>query len=79
MGYDEWLEEPYQQACKAQEDWERAEENFLDDDAHLEAFDEWLETEGNAGKSLEEWQQTGDYQKSVDCYLEMMNSRYDNY
>lgn len=75
MGYDEWLQEPYQEECRAQEEWERAEEDFRDSDSYSEHYAEWLE-EGNEGTE-EEWEQTADYEKSVECHLDSMNSRYD--
>lgn len=73
MGYDEWLQEPYQEACKAQEEWERAEEDFRDSDTYSEHYTEWLE-EGNEGTE-EEWEQTADYEKSVES--QMSRNQYD--
>ena len=79
MGYDQWLEEPYQEECRAQEEWERAEEDFLDSDYYIEAYNEWLEEHGNAGKSEADYQQSSDYGRSVDFHLAMMkgSSPYD--
>lgn len=73
MGYDQWLEQPYQDACKLQEKWESAEEDFLESDSYLEAYDEWLES-GNVGTEAD-YQQSADYEKSVDSHLDMLNSR----
>ena len=73
MGYDQWLEEPYQEACRAEESYERAEESFRDSDGYHEGFAEWLEVEGNEGKTESDWEATGDYQRSVECHEECLN------
>ena len=75
MGYDQWLEQPYQDACRLQEKWETAEEDFLESDSYLESYDEWLEIDGNADKSEADYQQSADYAKSVDNHSEWLNSR----
>lgn len=79
MGYDQWLEEPYQEACKAQESYERAEESFRDSDNYHERFAEWLEVEGNEGKTESDWKATSDYEWSVECYEEWFNKPPDYY
>ena len=68
MGYDQWLEQPYQDACKAQESWERAEEEFRDSDRYNECYDEWV-ADCNEGTE-EEWELTTDYELSVDYYMD---------
>ena len=73
LDYDRWLEQPYQDACKAQESYERAEESFRDSDYYHEGFAEWLEVEGNEGKTQEQWEATGDYEKSVEAHEEWLN------
>ena len=45
MGYDQWLEQPYQDACKAQDAWDSAEEDFRDSDRYNEHYEEWLEND----------------------------------
>jgi hypothetical protein len=74
MGYDQWLEEPYQEACRAEESYERAEESFRDSDNYHERFADWLEVEGNEGKTESDWEATGDYQRSVECHEECLNA-----
>ena len=68
MGYDQWLEQPYQDACEAQEAWDRAEEDFRDSDRYSERYDEWV-AEGNEGTE-EEWELTSDYELSVEYYMD---------
>lgn len=68
MGYDQWLEQPYQDAYKAQEAWDSAEEDFRDSDTYNERYDEWL-AEGNEGTEAE-WELTSDYELSVESYMD---------
>ena len=68
MGYDQWLEQPYQDACKAQDAWDSAEEDFRDSDRYNEHYEEWLEND-NVGTEAE-WELTSDYELSVECYMD---------
>ena len=68
MGYDQWLEQPYQDACEAQDAWDRAEEDFKDSDRYNENYEDWLEN-GNEGTE-EEWELTSDYELSVESYMD---------
>lgn len=68
MGYDQWLEQPYQDACEAQDAWDSAEEGFKDSDMYNEHYEDWV-AEGNEGTE-EEWELTSSYELSVECYMD---------
>ena len=72
MGYDQWLEQPYQDACKAQDAWDRAEEDFRDSDRYNEHYEEWLHhfCDCNIKCTKAEWELTSDYELSVECYID---------
>ena len=71
MGYDQWLEQPYQDACKAQDAWDRAEEDFRDSDKYHEYYEEWLEN-GNEGTEAE-WELTSNNEFSVGYYIDSIS------
>ena len=68
MGYDQWLEKPYQDEYAANERYEDAERAYLESDYYSENIGEWEES----GKSLEDYKNSQDYKDSVLSYMELM-------
>ena len=70
MGYDQWLEQPYQDACEEQERWELAEEVFVNDDSFDESYQDWLD-QGNEGDH-DAWGETNDYILCVESFADRL-------
>lgn len=63
MGYDSWLEAPYQDAVQAQEEWEEAEEHYKESGAYDEDIEVWLEE--NPHRFRGEYEGTEEYRRAV--------------
>lgn len=71
MGYDQWLEAPYQAQYESDEAFEYAEEKMLEDGApYSEGLEEWLEE--NPTKTEEDFRQSDAYENIVWRYYEML-------
>ena len=71
VDYDTWLQKPYQDRHEAQDAYDEAKESFIGTDSYYEDYGFWLET--NEGKSEAEWQETADFESSVESYERMRN------
>ena len=71
VDYDTWLQKPYQDRHEAQDAYDEAKESFIGTDSYHEHYGFWLET--NEGKSEEDWQETADFESSVESYERMRN------
>lgn len=80
VDYDAWLEKPYQDMAEAEALYEQAEEKYLESDSYQEHFSEWLEEEGNAGKTEQDFQKSSEYEKGVESVMESLSEpNYDDY
>lgn len=75
MGYDAWLEQPFQDACAAADEYEEAVESFIESDSYWESYDSFVET--NPGVSDDDWQETDDFEQSVTNYWRIRNEPYE--
>jgi hypothetical protein len=66
MGYDEWLEKPYQDACAKQEAVEREIEEYSETDDFKNDAREWAVKNGLDLDAIDEYEQQ--YLESDDCY-----------
>ena len=57
----------WQDTSRAQEAWERAEEDFEGTDLYKERYEDWVAS-GNEGTE-EEWEETCDYELAVESYM----------
>jgi hypothetical protein len=71
IDYDTWLQKPYQDSHEAQDAYDEAKESFIGTDSYHESYGFWLET--NEGKSEEDWQETSDFESSVECFQALKN------
>lgn len=69
--YDAWLEQPYQDACKAEDEYFEACELFVNTDSYYEAYEEYIKD--NPGVPIEDWELTNDYESSVTSFWEAYN------
>ena len=70
MGYDQWLEQPYQDAYQEQERFDLAEQIFCDSHIFDESYQDWLD-DGNDG-DYDAWIETQDYISCVQSFAEGM-------
>lgn len=71
LDYDAWLEQPYQDECKATDDYDDACEVYNDTDSYWERLDEFLKD--NPGLDEDAWRNSSDYESAVASYWEMIN------
>lgn len=64
--YDAWLEQPYQDACKAEDEYFEASEAFINTDSYYDAYEKFLYD--NPETSIEDWELTTDYERSVTAF-----------
>ena len=69
--YDAWLEQPYQDACKADDEYFEASEAFINTDSYYDAYEEFLYN--NPETSFEDWELTKDYERSVTAFWKVYN------
>lgn len=76
MGYDAWLEQPFQDACKAADDYDTACEMYNESDSYWEAYEAWASPLFKEGIhcSTEIWEGTNDYEQCVGSFWESYNS-----
>lgn len=70
MGYDAWLEQPFQDACKAADDYETACELYKNSDDYWESYEEWASHLFKEGIhcSTEIWEDTAHYENCVNHF-----------
>lgn len=66
-GYDAWLEEPYQNACKAQEAYDKAEESYIDSDCYWADYEDWSSAMLD-NDTVNDWEKTDDYERCVEKF-----------
>jgi hypothetical protein len=69
--YDAWLEQPFQDMCKAADDFENACELYNDTDSYWEGLDDFLKE--NPGLDEGDWRDSSHYDSCVDSYWRMLN------
>ena len=76
IDYDAWLEKPYQDAYKAQDEFDSAYELFIESDTYWEDYEQWASQLFKDGVhcSTEVWHDTDDFRSSVESYLDMLNT-----
>lgn len=67
MGYDQWLEQPYQDQYDYEEAWERAEEQY-EGDCYQEDLDIWLSE--NEGKTEADYRDSAEYERIIERIIE---------
>lgn len=77
IDYDAWLEEPYQRACREEEAWERAEEEWLESDHYQESLAEWLEE--NPNKTEADFQESKTYENGIESIIESWSRYHDEW
>jgi len=73
IDYDAWLQEPYQQACRDEDEWEQAENYWLESDDYLETIDRWLEE--NPDKTEDDFRESKDYESGIEWVIRGWYSR----
>jgi hypothetical protein len=76
INYDAWLEKPYQDQYEAEEQWERAEQKFLDND-YAQYLDEWLVD--NPNKTEEDYKESKEYIAHVNHVAKTIDDPWDGY
>lgn len=76
IDYDAWLEAPYQEQYANEEAWERAVEEYEEDDSYQEDLDIWLSE--NEGKTEENFRDSAQYQRTIERIVDSRTdySRY---
>lgn len=67
MGYDQWLEQPYQDQYAYEEAWERAVEQY-EGDCYQEDLDIWLSE--NEGKTEADFRDSNEYERIIERIIE---------
>lgn len=73
IDYDSWLEQPFQDECKAADDYENACELYNETDYYWEGLGEFLKD--NPGSDEDAWLESSQYENAVSSYWEMINER----
>lgn len=69
--YDAWLEKPYQDACKAQDEFDSAAEQYDESDSYWDDLNEYMFA--NPGKNEDDFRDSNDYEGHVENYLDRLN------
>ena len=71
IDYDRWLEQPYQDACKAQDEFDSASEQYRESDSYYESLEDYLKE--HPGSTEDDYQDSNDYDSHVESYLDKLN------
>ena len=71
LNYDDWLEQPYQDGCDAQDNWEIATEKYCESNEYWDDLADYQFA--NPGKDEDDFLSSSQYEGLVESYWERLN------
>lgn len=71
MGYDDWLQQPYQDSYALSEEYDRISDDYIGSDDYKKAFAEWKEENENPDATEDDFIESSSFEGEIERIMAM--------